>query len=174
MIQEIASLATAVGVLVAAGSLIAQNRQRKSDLALKYIERYWQIDDSVRKDTEADSIEKQMHLSRYWRLCEDEFDIARVGWIDGRTWSFWHDGIHLAVADHPEITSYNFPNLALCRESDSHRAWRCPGLQGMGWWRSIVTRCLANIYREQHMPPFGNEVPGISGRNHLSALDERG
>jgi hypothetical protein len=96
--MEIASLAmTGLGVLIAAigvplfyAQLRLQNRQRKFELGNFYIQRFWEIDDAMLREPKGtDSHRRERH--RYLRLCEDEYDAARYGWLDREHWSIWHE-----------------------------------------------------------------------------------
>lgn len=130
MIGDIASVATAVGVLLAAVGLFAQVRQRKFALEQMYIERYWAIDDDWTLSRHSGSPDTA-HRERYWRLCEDEFEIARLGWIGARVWDVWHDGIVTAInANRPAFGTYHL--LDTCMTQAEHRARECPALAGAG------------------------------------------
>lgn len=79
----------AVGLGLAARQLRIQNRQRLLELGNFYIARYWQIDDDLLLTVKG-TAEHTRQRHRYLRLSEDEYDAARLGWLDGEQWSVWH------------------------------------------------------------------------------------
>lgn len=153
MIADIASIATAVGVLLAACGLFSQVRQRKSDLSQTYVERYWKLDDRREDRTTPPGVESRNNLERYWRLCEDEFDIVRLGWISGRTWCLWHESIRDDRRLHKDTISASrgYRQLSKCLTSDSHRPWRCPGLEPLSRWRRILAELQALVYKGSYV-----------------------
>lgn len=139
MIGDIAGIATAVAVLVAAAGLFAQSRARKFGLAQVYIQRYWVVDEQFLPDRRPDPAGPAAH--RYLRLCEDEFDAAEQGWIDVAVWQTWHEGIRDQVdALHLDTSAYD--HLRECFESpdEDHDATRCPGLGSPGLRRRVTWR----------------------------------
>ena len=89
-VATIAASAVAVAGLVTIFlQLRTQSQQRRLELGNFYINRYWQLDDDLLLTDKNDKAH-QRHRHRYLRLTEDEFDAARVGWLDGEQWSVWH------------------------------------------------------------------------------------
>jgi len=154
--MEIASLAIAgFGVLIAAvgvpllyAQLRLQNRQRKLELGNFYIQRFWEIDDAMLREPKGtDSHRRERH--RYLRLCEDEYDAARYGWLDRLHWSIWHEWLtstkgasnlrsDLEACDPEEN---GFPSIRAClaqlkNETQPHSVEACealttsPGIRG--------------------------------------------
>src|SRR4051794_38982663 len=85
--QELASWATAAGAVIAAIGLLLtarqlkiQNRQHRLELGGLYINRFWSVDDELTMADPASEPEryKRLHI-RYLKVCEDEFDAARLG-----------------------------------------------------------------------------------------------
>lgn len=134
MIGEIAGVATAVAVLIAAASLFAQSRARKFGLAQVYIKRYWEVDEFLLHDRfpPPDS----PNARRYLRLCEDEFDVVRQGWIDVAIWRTWHEGIRSQV-ELLRLDVSEYDHLKRCMDDHDHTPTRCPGLGKTGWRRKI-------------------------------------
>lgn len=134
MIGEIAGVATAVAVLIAAAGLFAQSRARKFGLAQVYITRYWEVDEFFLRDglPAPDSA----NARRYLRLCEDEFDVVRQGWIDVGVWRTWHEGIRSQV-DRLRLDVSQYDHLARCINQHDHEATNCAGLGQTGWRRKI-------------------------------------
>ncbi len=132
VISDIATVATAVGVLLAAAGLIAQARQRKFGLAQIYIQRYWDLDDLKRLDPGQNA-----HTISYLRLCEDEYEVARLGWIDSGVWRVWHDGIRAGIK-YLDIPDTEYALIRRCHDQGSgHRAHKCQSLDGTPWLRRL-------------------------------------
>ena len=134
MISQVANVATAIAVLVAALSLFAQSRSRKFALAQVYIERFWAVDEYLIHNPcpAAGSADTR----RYLRLCEDEFDAARQGWIDVAVWRTWHTGIRSQVI-RLGVDVSEYEQLHSCIEQPDHPPTKCPGLGKTGWPRRI-------------------------------------
>jgi len=137
VIGDIASLATAIAVLIAAAGLFAQNRARKFGLAQVYVERYWAVYDFFLRDGPPGP--NSPNADRYLRLCEDEFDVVRQGWIDLAIWRIWHDGIRSQVDQlirlGLDVTRYE--HLQCCTDQPEHKPTKCNGLGKTRWWRRI-------------------------------------
>jgi hypothetical protein len=148
LIGDIAGIATAVGVLIAAAGVLAQTRARKFGLAQVYSERYWQIDDHLLQ-------EDRRHpgsaiARRYLRLCEDEFDAARLGWVDRAVWDAWHTGIRSQICElglkkqvcelELENGAAQYAQLRRCLLQSEHIATNCKGLGEARWRRKILWR----------------------------------
>lgn len=151
MISEIAGVATAVGVLLAVGGLLAQFRVRKHAIAQMYLSRYWEIYDlehgsgaplhlplpSLRR--------RNVGRETYLRFCEDQYDVARLGWIDAQTWDVWHRGITGEVRER-ELQGFKqrdeLDHLVGCiiDGPSGHLSWWCPAIVNSSrrrrfqWW----------------------------------------
>lgn len=97
-----------VGLGLVLFQLSDQRRAMRAQFGNMYIERYWQIDDSLLLETK-DTDEHRRHRHRYLRLFEDEFDVARLGFLDERQWAVWH-----SVLDDGKSLSLVQEDLALC------------------------------------------------------------
>lgn len=136
MIGDIANIATAVAVLIGAGGLWAQTRARKFELALVYVQQYWKIEEDLVREASLSAATPSGH--RYLRLCEDEFDAARQGWIDVAIWRIWHDGMHSELERVDQDQLRKFDQLHLCMsDPNEHEATRCPGLGETGMRRNV-------------------------------------
>jgi hypothetical protein len=136
LISDIAGIATAAAVLIAAAGVFAQSRARKFGLAQVYIQRYWQIDDDFIQ--EGLPSPGSADARRYLRLCEDEFDAARLGWVDVAVWRAWHAGIRLQVKELGlEEDASGYAQLQRCLCQREHKATRCEGL-GKARWRQKI------------------------------------
>lgn len=121
--------------------LRAQRRATKAELGNLYVQRYWTIDDDLLLEPKESPKHKQ-HRHRYLRLFEDEFEAARLDFLDDKQWAVWHSVLDdqatadrvvedLAVCD-PE--QGQFQHLRACiaqrqRESGSHRSPACAGMR---------------------------------------------
>jgi hypothetical protein len=127
--QELASWATAAGAVIAAVGLLLtarqlkiQNRQHRLELGTVYINRFWAVDDELTMTDPASEPERYKRLRvRYLKLCEDEFDAARLGWLDPQQWAVWHSAylrpslrseLESAILDHGD--TLDLPSLKAC------------------------------------------------------------
>lgn len=95
--QIVTLLVAAIGVVLAMRELKQGNRQQLLELGNLYIQRYWQIDDDLLRLPKG-SAEHTHARHRYLRLCEDELEAARNGWLDPAQWEVWHSWIARAAA----------------------------------------------------------------------------
>jgi hypothetical protein len=99
VLQSIATLITAVGVLLGVLTLRASQRQRLRQFESFYVARYWHLMDglslaALRGDEQSDvSDDDEKVVRSYVRLCEDECELRRDGWIGDATWTLWSDGM---------------------------------------------------------------------------------
>ena len=145
-VRSLAPAATAVGVLVAAGSLALSARQQKRQFESFYVQRYWTLMDRLSLDVMRGDVTTSSHLSpddekairAYLRLCEDELELREGGWISRRTWRVWHSGIRAQLRNPPfalvwksleaNVTDRDQPDFALLRrfsrtDQDPRRSW---------------------------------------------------
>ena len=93
MLRSIATLITAVGVLLGVLTLRASLRQRLRQFESFYVARYWHLMDglslaALRGDEQSDvSDDDEKVVRSYIRLCEDECELRRDGWIGDATWT---------------------------------------------------------------------------------------
>lgn len=109
MISDIASIATAVGALLAAGGIqLARVQQRRNFEAL-YVQRFWSVMDDFSAAAltgrppaaERLSPEDRRTCIRYLMLCEDELDVFARGYISEQTWRIWEEGIRRSLGQWP-------------------------------------------------------------------------
>ncbi|MGV8874591.1 MAG: hypothetical protein ACOH2Q_18815 [Rhodococcus sp. (in: high G+C Gram-positive bacteria)] len=126
--MNLVDIGTFLGVVAAVAALFIQVRQRKFALAQQYIERFWEIDDSIsRAELIEAEFELEMHRRRYAKLCEDEMEIVSLGWIDRKTWKVWHEGMVLAPSRSRTVThERELSYLSACRLSQPHTSSACP------------------------------------------------
>lgn len=97
-----------VGLGFISRQLQEQRRAQRAEFGNLYIQRYWAIDDDLLMEAKVSPRHKQ-HRHRYLRLFEDEFDVARLGFLDLRQWGAWH-----ALLDDPGMTSRVTGDLDAC------------------------------------------------------------
>lgn len=131
---------TVIGALVAGlaavGALWVTWRQRRIETGLRYLERYWKIDE----DLIASPKVSKRHIQdryRYLRLCEDQFDAASRTWIDPGQWRVWHSWLATAATQEQlkedlravkQAGHGGFDALQRCLWESGGHAWRrCPG-----------------------------------------------
>lgn len=95
MIGDIASIATAVGVFIAMYQLFLSRQQAQAVFEQTFVSRFWGIEDDRLRATESEDVNRR----RYLRLCEDQYEHARLGQLSKRTWDIWHEGIQAGVGD---------------------------------------------------------------------------
>lgn len=109
---------TAAAAIFAGFQLLAARTQRHRDFENLYVQRYWQILDRMpdrlylnHEIPAPDSDERRLAVA-YLRLCEDEVDLRKQGYITDRTWAIWSDGILAqlqgtvyvnVLAEHPDL-----------------------------------------------------------------------
>lgn len=147
---DISQAATAVAVLIAAGALWVQRRQLRSNFEQKYVDRYWKIDEArLRAAIDLSNPRRQLEIrlqdASYARLCEDEYEMRRLGSVSGSTWRVWHSAIVeqgvvvlevLADVEFQELSDLRLHYVKCCLEHlDGHDPGKCPAIEGSEWWR---------------------------------------
>lgn len=125
VLSDIAAVATAAGVLAAVVQLFLSRRQARATFEHEFTRRYWAIgDDALQQpDTHSGTVERE----RYLRLCEDEFEVMRLGSISWRTWEVWHEAIRDGTAKYRDhLDDYEW--LGTCMEYPEHRGSDCLGI----------------------------------------------
>jgi hypothetical protein len=109
-LPNLANAATALGGVVLLFALIPfrqAQKQRLRDAEQWYVERYWAIQDRIDVKIVGGRLQKlptDKDLYDELRLCEDELDLRRAGFITNSTWDLWSPSI-LAIKDSPEKLS---------------------------------------------------------------------
>jgi hypothetical protein len=99
MIQDVAAIATAVGVLVGALSLLGSWRTRVRQFEALYIQRYWELMNelslvALSGDASHGVVASDEKTVRaYFRLCEDEIELKKKRWFSKRAWDVWEEGM---------------------------------------------------------------------------------
>ena len=122
VIADIASLCTSVGVLIAIYQLFLSRQQARAVFEQSFVDRFWSIEDDRLRRVEPDEVNRR----RYLRLCEDQYEHARMKQLSGRTWDIWHEGIQAGVGDSVEHAG---EWTKLCARAGIHLGRECPALQ---------------------------------------------
>ena len=125
MLSDVAALATAAGVFAAVVQLILSRKQARASFEYEFIKRYWAInDDALYQPTiQGGAVERD----RYLRLCEDEFEVMRLGSTSWRTWEVWHEAIRDGAAKYRDhLAGYDW--LRTCMEDGDHPGSDCDGI----------------------------------------------
>ena len=140
----VATLAVAIWAAMAAiDQLKEARRQRKVQIGLQYLDRYWSISDDLLHATKG-SHEHKQHQHRYLILCEDEYDAAREQWLEEGMWRQWHEWLASEVTR--ELTQRDLTNCAdSVHEFRSVRAC-LTGAAGHDW-----AKCPANPSFKFHL-----------------------
>lgn len=99
MLQTIATMITALGILLGVLTLRASQRQRLRQFEAMYVVRYWHLMDGLSLDAHKGvalqpvSLGDQKIARAYFRLCEDECELREAGWIGDATWRLWSGGM---------------------------------------------------------------------------------
>ncbi len=107
MIETIAAVVAAVGVVFAGVAVHGVQRRRARQFEGLYVQRYWDLMDrlSLRAlracpyDSACD--EDKRTVEQYLRLCEDQLEMRALGAITVDTHSVWVDGIVTSLAREP-------------------------------------------------------------------------
>jgi hypothetical protein len=107
---------------------------------MAYSVRFWAIDDELTMTDPASDPDRYTRLQkRYLKLREDEFDAARLSWLDSSQWAGWHSAylrprvreeVESAIAQHGD--GLDLPSLKACLEQTKstgpHASSDCAGL----------------------------------------------
>lgn len=111
MLGDIASVATAIAVILAVAGLRQTQRQRVRQFEDFYVKRYWDLMDRLSlgalRDQRASNDEDRKALYAYLLLCEDELDLRAEGWISDSTWKVWGNGIKSQLSCGPADEVWN-------------------------------------------------------------------
>lgn len=121
-IADIASVATAIGVAAGIYQLRLSWKQGRASFEQSFVDRYWSIEDDRLRGTDSATVNRQ----RYLRLCEDQFEHARLRQISRRTWVIWHVGIKTGLGHHVE-GAYDWSTA--CVADGPHQAHDCPAVR---------------------------------------------
>lgn len=107
MIQNIASVVTAVAVIFVVFQLVGDRNSRHREFENLYVQRYWNLTDQMSFDPWSKPLRSSLSdrdhgLCRaYLRLCEDEVELRIHGYITDQTWKLWAEGIKAQTGIEP-------------------------------------------------------------------------
>jgi hypothetical protein len=122
MVGDLASIATAIGVLIAIYQLALSRQQARAVFEHTFVERFWGIEDDRLRGTESADVNRR----RYLRLCEDQYEHARLKQLSKRTWDIWHEGIQLGVGSDLEHAG---EWTQRCSREGKHAGADCPAVR---------------------------------------------
>lgn len=138
VLSVVGLLMTALSVFFLGVQLRLQARQRRLDLGMFYVERFWTIDDGVIMSGD-DPSGAAVHRCRYLRLTEDEFDAQRLGSLDDRMWQVWHATFSstggrdelMAALTVTQADESDYVHIRACLQAPvGHSPSSCPGTSG--------------------------------------------
>ena len=109
-LPNLANAATAiggVGILLAVFPLLQARKQRLRDAEQWYVERYWAIQDRIEVEVEDGRLVKRPALKDIYdelRLCEDELDLRKNGFLTNPTWRIWGGSIRAIREDREKVS----------------------------------------------------------------------
>lgn len=109
-LPNLANAATAIGgigILLAVFPLLQARKQRLRDAEQWYVERYWAIQDRIEVEVEDGRLVKRPALKDIYdelRLCEDELDLRKNGFLTNPTWRIWSGSIRAVKEDGEKMS----------------------------------------------------------------------
>ncbi|GLZ51347.1 hypothetical protein Acsp07_09640 [Actinomycetospora sp. NBRC 106378] len=149
MIQNISAVVTAVGVVLAALSIRAAQRQRLRSFEAFYVQRYWSLMDSMSLAAlrlEADyklRTRDEKAVRSYIRLCEDECELREKGWITDATWKIWADGMKVQLEREPFAQVWK----DVCAQQGAYQYQLLQRLQKKDWQPTAIRPSLPRRVR---------------------------
>lgn len=121
-----------VGLGLVTRQLSEQRRTMKAALGNLYIQRFWDISDAMLYEEKGTKRHTQSRR-RYLQLFEDEFEVARLDFLDKREWHVWH-----AVLDEDRLRERVQDDLTVCDPE--------------GQEFELLRACLAqrDLYKQSH------------------------
>ncbi|WP_449372015.1 hypothetical protein [Arthrobacter psychrolactophilus] len=98
-----AQIITAAALIIALFQIVGDRTQRLRERENLYVQRYWQLLDAMSPslyeegELALDSPTDRRACLSYLRLCEDQLNLRRSGFITDRTWKIWKDGMNTQV-----------------------------------------------------------------------------
>src|SRR3954468_10915936 len=106
-LKDVIDVVMTASLILTMLSLRASQRQRLRQFETLYVQRYWALLDrlsltGLRGDaTDEVSAEDERVVRAYLRLCEDQLELRRLGWIGTSTWAIWIDGMRAQLGRRP-------------------------------------------------------------------------
>ncbi|MFD3448631.1 hypothetical protein ACFDTO_28945 [Microbacteriaceae bacterium 4G12] len=131
-----------IAVITAAFSFFQARKQRLRDAEQWYVERYWAIQDQIEVTESMDGpvLKKPSNKNIYdeLRLCEDELDLRRNGFLTNPAWQLWSESIRAIADDSAKMSVLERvpkSELELLRAYLVDRGYKDP--IGIGRWRKF-------------------------------------
>lgn len=137
---------TLLAIVFAVLQLVGDRNQRHREFENLYVQRYWNLEDSLSDEVYLNKSDVQPTLGSdyrlivsYLRLCEDQIDIRREGFVTDRTWKIWADGIRSQLEEPVYKVTFkemetDLPSLAAFLETRKDTLdWNCL----KKWWKGI-------------------------------------
>lgn len=133
--QNVISYIMTLSLLFGALALRASQRQRLRQLEMLYVQRYWALMDKLSlaalRGTPLSSVndDDERVVRTYLRLCEDELELRRQGWLSTATWRLWSVGMEQQVRRWPfrivwaEIAEADAEDFGLLRRLMQNPGW---------------------------------------------------
>jgi hypothetical protein len=134
-VQNIISYVMTLSLLFGALALRASQRQRLRQLEMLYVQRYWALMDklslSALRGTPQTTVgeEDEKVVRAYLRLCEDQLELRKQGWLSTATWRLWSAGMNQQLRRWPfhavwsEIRDADAGEFALLRTLMRNPGW---------------------------------------------------
>lgn len=109
-LPNLANAATALGgaaIVFALVPFFQAGKQRLRDAEQWYVDRYWSIQDRIAVDDVDGRLTKIPTMKDIYdelRLCEDELDSRKNGFITNPTWKVWSGSIRLIKGDATKMS----------------------------------------------------------------------
>lgn len=116
-----------VGIPIGVSQLWMSRRQGRASFEQTFVARYWQLND----DQLLGRVSSHAHASRYLRLCEDQFELMRLGQISWATWEIWHDGIRAELGRSGVVPADEYALTSACWLGEhGHSGLECESVFG--------------------------------------------
>jgi hypothetical protein len=135
MVQTVISIVMMLSLVFGAMAVRASQRQRLRQLEMLYVQRYWALMDRLSlsalrgNPSTAVDAEDEGVVVAYLRLCEDQLELRKQGWLSTATWSLWSVGMEQQLCRWPfnavwtEIRDADTEAFALLRELTRNPGW---------------------------------------------------
>jgi hypothetical protein len=142
-VRDIISWIMTLSLFFGALAVRASQRQRLRQLEMLYVQRYWALMDKLSLSalrgipSTAVDAEDEKVVRAYLRLCEDQLELRKQGWLSTATWRFWSVGMEQQLRRWPfnavwsEIRDADTAEFALLRELTRNPGWDPCGMSSV-------------------------------------------
>lgn len=137
---------TLIAIAFAVLQLVGDRNQRHREFENLYVQRYWNLVDRMSDDLYLKSNEELRRPSSdsrlmvaYLRLCEDQIDVRKEGFVTDRTWKIWGGGIRTQLEEAAYKRQFkenesDLPSLtAFLQDQQDPLRWTCL----KKWWHGL-------------------------------------